>query len=210
MSEKKCIVSVEMRTIIDTIYPIGAYFWSSEDKDPSNFLGGTWEQVKDKFILAAGDSYAAGSTGGEADHKLTTDEMPVHSHGLNNHTHGIPSLSGSAATAGWHNHWVGATDNDGVISVSGTQLQWDPSAFADGNTKGVGGIRAWANESGRETIRVHINGHSTDGNGNHTHSVSTNTSTTLGNSGNTTNIGSGAAHNNMPPYITAYCWHRTA
>ena len=63
MSEKKCIVSAEMRTIIDTIYPVGSYFWSSEDKDPSTFLGGTWEQVKDKFVLAAGDTYAAGSTG---------------------------------------------------------------------------------------------------------------------------------------------------
>lgn len=43
---------------------------------------GTWEQIKDVFLLAAGDSYIAGSTGGEATHTLTVDEMPNHQHGL--------------------------------------------------------------------------------------------------------------------------------
>lgn len=43
---------------------------------------GTWEQIKDVFLLAAGDTYIAGSTGGEATHTLTVDEMPNHQHGL--------------------------------------------------------------------------------------------------------------------------------
>lgn len=43
---------------------------------------GTWEQIKDVFLLAAGDSYIAGSTGGESTHTLTVDEMPKHSHNL--------------------------------------------------------------------------------------------------------------------------------
>ena len=47
---------------------------------PASLFGGTWEQIKDCFILAAGDTYAAGSTGGEATHKLTTAEMPSHKH----------------------------------------------------------------------------------------------------------------------------------
>lgn len=29
---------------------------------------GTWEQIKDKFILSAGSTYAAGSTGGSVSH----------------------------------------------------------------------------------------------------------------------------------------------
>ena len=49
--------------------------------DPNSIYAGTkWEQKKDVFILAAGDTYPAGSTGGEAQHKLTEAEMPNHTH----------------------------------------------------------------------------------------------------------------------------------
>lgn len=47
-----------------------------------NLYIGTWEQIKDVFLLAAGDTYVAGTTGGEATHTLTVDEMPKHSHNL--------------------------------------------------------------------------------------------------------------------------------
>lgn len=44
--------------------------WISDDPtSPASFIGGTWEQIKDCFILAAGDIYAAGSTGGKATHQ---------------------------------------------------------------------------------------------------------------------------------------------
>ena len=65
---------------IDKIYPVGSIYMSVTDVSPSSLFGGTWERIKDTFILAAGDTYAAGSTGGEAEHTLTTAEMPYHSH----------------------------------------------------------------------------------------------------------------------------------
>lgn len=56
-------------------------FWVSDDPtSPASFIGGTWEQIKDSFILAAGDTYAAGSKGGEANHTLADNEMPSHTH----------------------------------------------------------------------------------------------------------------------------------
>lgn len=56
-------------------------YWVSDDPtSPASFIGGTWEQIKDSFILAAGDTYAAGSTGGEAKHSLTNLENGPHSH----------------------------------------------------------------------------------------------------------------------------------
>lgn len=62
--------------------PVGK-LWSSDDPtSPASIVGGTWEQIKDRFILAAGDTYASGSTGGEATHTLTVDEMPQHIHSL--------------------------------------------------------------------------------------------------------------------------------
>lgn len=49
--------------------------------DPNTlYKSTTWEQKKDVFILAAGDTYPAGSTGGEAQHTLTKAEMPAHAH----------------------------------------------------------------------------------------------------------------------------------
>ena len=60
-------------------FPVG--FGGFFQTDPNTIYSGTtWEQKKDVFILAAGNTYPAGSTGGEAQHKLTEAEMPKHSH----------------------------------------------------------------------------------------------------------------------------------
>ena len=64
------------------IYPVGSIYISAASTSPSTLFGGTWEEIKDTFLLAAGDIYAAGDTGGEAVHTLTDEEMPSHSHGL--------------------------------------------------------------------------------------------------------------------------------
>lgn len=56
------------------------YITPFSDRSPAALFGGTWERLKDRFILAAGDIYVAGSTGGEATHTLTIDEMPAHAH----------------------------------------------------------------------------------------------------------------------------------
>lgn len=61
-------------------YPIGSIFLAVTNINPSNIFGGTWEQIKDRFLLCAGSTYSAGSTGGEATHKLTINEMPSHNH----------------------------------------------------------------------------------------------------------------------------------
>lgn len=64
----------------DLIYPVGSIYMSVNDTNPTTLFGGTWEQIKDKFLLSCGDTYANGSTGGEATHTLTIDEMPSHTH----------------------------------------------------------------------------------------------------------------------------------
>ncbi len=62
-------------------YPIGSIYIAVNNVNPSTYFGGTWEQIKDRFLLACGNSYSNGSTGGEATHKLTTTEIPSHTHG---------------------------------------------------------------------------------------------------------------------------------
>lgn len=66
-------------------YPVGAIYLSVNDTDPATLFGGTWERIGGRFLLGADDTYTAGSTGGEAAHTLTIDEMPKHNHGLDNY-----------------------------------------------------------------------------------------------------------------------------
>lgn len=63
-----------------SIYPVGAIFLSVSATSPEKLFGGKWEQITDRFLLASGSAYAAGSTGGEANHTLTVEEMPRHNH----------------------------------------------------------------------------------------------------------------------------------
>lgn len=68
--------------LFNMIYPVGSIYISYTNSNPSTLFGGTWEQLKDRFLLSAGDTYKANATGGEATHKLTVNEMPNHAHGL--------------------------------------------------------------------------------------------------------------------------------
>lgn len=73
-------VSGSGATVLD-MYPVGSiYQTTSSTFNPQTAWGGTWERIKDRFLLAAGTAYAGGSTGGEATHKLTVQELPSHQH----------------------------------------------------------------------------------------------------------------------------------
>lgn len=61
-------------------YPVGSIYLSTNNASPASLFGGTWEQLKDRFLLGAGSTYSAGSTGGKATHTLTVNEMPKHAH----------------------------------------------------------------------------------------------------------------------------------
>lgn len=82
--------------LLDSIYPVGSIYISTNNNSPQNFLGGTWVRIEGKFLLGAGSGYNAGSTGGEATHTLTTSEMPTHTHTIKRR---VPSSSsGSSST----------------------------------------------------------------------------------------------------------------
>ena len=58
-----------------SIYPIGSIYISVSDNSPEILFGGKWERIKDQFLLAAGDAYSAGATGGEAEHQKSTQTL---------------------------------------------------------------------------------------------------------------------------------------
>lgn len=94
--------NTEWVNIFNKIYPVGAIYMSATDVNPSVLFGGTWERIKDTFLLAAGDVYANGTTGGEATHTLTENEMPSHK----------------------HKNFVGQTDGTGTYSNNLPQSAW--------------------------------------------------------------------------------------
>lgn len=57
-----------LAAVVERDHPVGSLYISENATSPAELYGGTWEQIKDRFIMAAGDIYAAGSTGGEAEH----------------------------------------------------------------------------------------------------------------------------------------------
>lgn len=74
--------------VINIMYPVGSIYMSVNSVNPSTLFGGTWERIQDRFLLCAGNSYSAGSTGGTADATLVS------------HTH-RPVVEGSSATYGF-------------------------------------------------------------------------------------------------------------
>ena len=69
---------------IDVFYPVGSYYESSDASfDPNAAWGGTWVlETSGQVHVSAGTGYALGSTGGEATHTLTVEEMPSHKHDI--------------------------------------------------------------------------------------------------------------------------------
>ena len=77
-------LEINGKTVFDMVYPVGSVYVSVNSTSPATLFGGTWEQIKDRFLLSAGDTYKVGATGGEATHVLTVDEMPRHNHSIDN------------------------------------------------------------------------------------------------------------------------------
>lgn len=67
--------------------------------------------LAERVPVGTGTGYALGATGGEATHKLTTDEMPSHSHTLGN-----PVGAGTGSTTGYM--WSQSTQNWGKMSTA--------------------------------------------------------------------------------------------
>ena len=108
--------NIDFTTLIDKIYPVGSVYMSTNNVSPATFIGGTWTQIKDTFLLSAGDTYTAGDTGGEATHTLTKDEMPSHTHSVTPYA----GTNGSASNADvYTNGGAGAPVYRGVSGSSG-------------------------------------------------------------------------------------------
>lgn len=57
--------------LLNKIYPVGSIYMSNNNVSPQAFIGGTWEQIKNRWLVGAGDEYAVGTYGGNAVHSHT-------------------------------------------------------------------------------------------------------------------------------------------
>lgn len=64
-----------LAAVVERDHPVGSLYISNDPTSPAELFGGTWEQIKDRFILAAGDTYAAGSTGGSVNHNHSIGDL---------------------------------------------------------------------------------------------------------------------------------------
>lgn len=67
--------------VLESVYPVGSVYISTINTPPPSLFGfGEWQQIKDVFLLCAGDTYTGGESGGEAAHTLNVSEIPAHTH----------------------------------------------------------------------------------------------------------------------------------
>lgn len=174
-----------VQSALDKIYPVGSVYISLEERNPSTFLGGNWTQISGRFLLGADSTHKVGTLGGEEFHKLTTEELPAHTHsattdakGKHSHTRGTMNITGyfggNTDDNGW---WSGAFYCRNKNNISGANGTGDPSGFI-----GFDASRSWTGATSECP--------------DHTHTVTV------------SNTGSGQSHNNMPPYIAVYMYRR--
>ena len=93
------------KSLLDFIYPVGTIYYTEDDSfNPSEYWGGTWEKIEDRFIFGTSSNNSK-QIGGEKSHKLTVNEIPSH-----RHEYDRPPL--------WFAELSGGTSN--VVGTSGT------------------------------------------------------------------------------------------
>ena len=209
--------SYTKQDIIDMFYPIGTIYETLDSTfDPNIAWGGTWEQIEDKFLLAAGSTYAAGGPDGGAASISYTPQgsnadvtLNAAQSGLQAHTHGFtnPTISG-----GSHNHEP--------VTWNGNEMSF-LTVTKSGASTGYNKIRQPS--SGTLTEHLYIWNDTAPGRSGQTKSVAPSMTASDGAVGavtggakdatashNHTFTGTAATLDNMPPYTIVCIWKRTA
>ena len=219
--------------LLNLVYPVGSIYWSSKNTNPGTLFGGTWTQIKDRFILAAGDSYSNGATGGASSVTLTVSNMPSHSHSftpsgtVSSHHHTGPShshnlINGTAnvatSTSTSITHYIRSYDDFRGGVKSGGHL--DESVDSEKEK-----ISITASSTSTSTISGSTEPAGTGDTGDTAPSFSGTAGSTeaagtgitgetapsfTGTEGKTSSSGSGSSFSILPPYVVKYCWERTA
>lgn len=205
--------------------PIGSLYWNETDitETINQYFVGTWVRVKDVFILAAGDTYAANSSGGAATHTHSQGDTGASTGntgassgntGASSGSTGGPSTTNTGSTTLTENQLpkISGQPSANVLchqaySIDGGALDYIYGGSAVGGGNSSFSYGQFKVEFGGGQGHTHsLNSHTHSLNS-HTHSLNSHTHSL--NSHTHTNPDTGSS-SNMPPYYTAYCWKRTA
>lgn len=116
--------------ILNAMYPVGSLYITANSTSPAGLLGGTWEQIKDRFLLAAGDNHAAGEDGGAESQTIDghTHRSPVGKRG-NTAIALNPGMTGDTVT-------FAATAKPAWASSSNTTRYTDVTSYNTGSGGG--------------------------------------------------------------------------
>lgn len=117
-------ISISGGLTIDDIYPVGSIYMSVNSTSPATLFGGTWQRIKDTFLLASGDTYTSGSTGGSANAVLVEHTHETTSNG--EHTHPIKYKANGVIT--------GSTWRPVTTSQDGTSSSYMSSSGGHSHT----------------------------------------------------------------------------
>lgn len=185
VDEKLNYLYGQLQDTASKLYPVGSVYISFNSADPSTLFGGTWQRLKDTFLLANGDSYAPNTAGGSATKNITVDNLPSHTHPISwegNHTHsrGTMNITGQVAGVDQGNNYGAFNNRNGELQ-SWMDLQ---------GTKGTYDTALWNFNASSSWVGE------TSWNGYHSHTIGA--------------TGSSLPLNILPPYQTVYMWKRTA
>ena len=86
---------------VDQIWPVGSIFTSTSNANPNSYFGGTWVAFGEgRCLVGVGGGFSNGQTGGSYTHKLTTAQIPSHTHNHTTRAGRSFSKSGKQATNG--------------------------------------------------------------------------------------------------------------
>jgi len=185
-------------------HPVGSLYWTSSSENPAvTFGGGTWTQIKDRFIWAKGDSDTVNATGGAKTVTLAVANLPSHTHSFTPQgTISVttnPTFTGSAVTSG------GMSANETHTHSYNMSRAYDADA-KDGYADFGRGQNYSLKRSGQIYSASVAHTHSVTAKG----SISGGAYSFTGTAGTTESSGNGTAVDKMPPYIVKFCWERVS
>lgn len=93
-------------------YKVGDIFITTNEENPADRFGGTWQKLPDEtFLMTASSNYVVKSTGGENKVTLTVEQTPAHDHKLTNGGNNDLKITMNAGSGG-NNYNMGYASSD--------------------------------------------------------------------------------------------------